>query len=222
MEKPVHEIEVKRLLVGDGASEKLLKALGNRVSRQSTQVNYIFDTEERSLDKAQYALRLRIEDSKGVLTAKGPSRKIGCSTASKLEAESSVPPSTVEEILSGRRDPLATLKSRVTSPAFRGLWYGIESTRAGHPLKICGHFENLRRTIPVVLSSGLRLQVQMDRTRFPDGSVETELEIELPGENRVQEAESWLENMVRRAGIETRTGPSKIVRFFDALERATK
>ena len=219
MKKPTHEIEVKRLLLGARARDKFLKALGKPVRKENTQINYIFDTDDRSLDKARYALRLRVEDSKGFLTAKGPSRKVGSSTASKLEAESPVDPGLVEAIRSGRQDPLATLKRRVTDPAFRDLWRGIEEIRAGRPMKLWGHFENLRRTIPVVLPSGLRLQVQTDQTRFPDGSVQSEVEVELPADDRAQEVESWVENVARAAGIETQAGPPKIVRFFAALGR---
>jgi uncharacterized protein YjbK len=220
MKKPTHEIEVKRLLLGDSAGEKFLKALGRPVRQENTQINYIFDTDDRSLDRARFALRLRVEDSKGFLTAKGPGRNIGSSTASKLEAESSVDPGMVEEIRSGRRDPLDTLKSRATDPAFHDLWRGIEAIRFGRPLKLWGHFENLRRTIPVMLPSGLRLQVQTDQTRFPDGSVQSEVEVELPAEDKVQEVESWLQKIARSAGVETKASPPKIVRFFASLGRS--
>jgi len=74
------EIELKRRLVGPDAAERLLGALDTVVS-DVEQVNHVFDTSDRRLKKARYAFRVREEDGRFILTAKGPSR--GMTTRSK-------------------------------------------------------------------------------------------------------------------------------------------
>src|SRR4051794_8986056 len=72
-----HEIELKRLLLGEGAGERLLAALGRPASAQSSQVNHVLDTKTFALRASRHTLRVRDEDGRWVLTAKGPSRSVG-------------------------------------------------------------------------------------------------------------------------------------------------
>jgi uncharacterized protein YjbK len=210
------ELELKRLLLGEQAAAQLLALLGAPLTTKH-QVNHIFDTPERHLSQARHSLRLRFEDGQAVLTAKGPSRKVGAAASSRTEAEANIEAQIAADILAGRRDPLAELKEREQDPDYTELWRGIELALAGRPLQQMGQFENQRRCIPVTLPSGLRLQVELDRSVFPGGRVEEEVEIEIPEERRVAEVETWFEGLARAAGIETASSAPKLARFYAAL-----
>jgi hypothetical protein len=162
------EIELKRLLIGAGAADKLVAVLGP-VPALKRQVNHVFDTEDRRLNRQRYSVRLRLEDGTPIVTAKGPSRGGG-----------------------------------------------------GRPLCEVGHFENQRRTVPVVRASGLALTVEIDRTRFPDGRVDDEIEIEIPSDDVVSEVEAWLDERAAAAGIAIGPSRSKDGRFFATLPGAAR
>ena len=60
--RPSHEeIELKRLLSGDAAADKLIAFLG-QIAAQKKQINHVFDTDDRRLNQQRYAVRLRFED----------------------------------------------------------------------------------------------------------------------------------------------------------------
>jgi len=212
-----HEVELKRLLVGPNAGDRLIAALGAGVREEKAQRNHFFDTDDRRLGRARYSVRLRFEDQRAIVTAKGPSRAVGGSTASREEAESEVESAEAEAIVRGGRDPVEVLRAHVSDPAFGGLWRGLETAREGAALRDWGGFENVRRVVPVTLPGGEPLLVEVDRTTFPGGKIDEEVEIELPREALAGEVEAWLEERARTAGIETRASTPKVGRFFAAL-----
>jgi len=216
------EIELKRLLVGEAAADRLIAALGARVRHEKRQVNHVFDTNDRRLDSERYAVRLRRENGSALVTVKGPGRHVGGSTDVKTEAEASVEPDVAEGIVAGRIDPVAALMSRLPDPAYEDLWRGLEHARQGRSLHRLGSFENVRRTVPVALPSGLVLAVEVDRTRFPDGRVDEEIEIELPSEAVARDVETWLASVADGASVATRPSSPKIVRFLAALPGAKR
>lgn len=211
------EIEVKRLLVGERAGDRLLAALRAPVEPAKHQVNHFFDTADAALRRARCTLRLRFEDGAPILTAKGPSLRVSADTAAKLEAEARIEPALAEAILLGRADLVTELRARVTDGAFADLWSDIERSRGGAPLRRLGSFENQRRTAIVPLPQGLTLRVEVDRTRFPDGGVDEEVEIELPSPEIAGEVERWLEAAARAAGVVTAPSSPKIARFLQRL-----
>jgi uncharacterized protein YjbK len=214
------EIELKRLLSGQGAADRLIAAIGP-VEELKVQTNHLFDTVDRRLNKAGYAVRLRFENSSAFLTVKGPSHLVGPSTGSKIEAEASVEPHVADEILQNRLDLVAALRSRLPDSAYMELWRGLDDARRYRSLQRLGSFENQRRTIPVVLPSGITVRVEVDRTRFPDGRIDEEVEIELPAEDSVHEVETWLATTAHKAGVETQPSTPKIVRFLSALSQGS-
>ncbi|HEU4534305.1 MAG TPA: CYTH domain-containing protein [Polyangiaceae bacterium] len=214
---PHQEIELKRLLLGDGAADKLAARLGP-AREERRQVNYVFDTDDRRLHGRRYAVRLRFEDEKAMLTAKGPSRDLGASTASRAEAEAWVDREQADAILSGRLDPVATLRQREGDPAYAALWAGLDEARGGAPLRRLGSFANVRRVFPVALPSGLRLELELDRTSFSAERVDDEVEIELSDEGAVDEVEAWLEAKAREAGVTTAPSTPKVARFYAFLD----
>ncbi len=211
------EVELKRLLVGPKAGDRLIAALGAGVREEKTQRNHFFDRSDRRLGRARYSVRLRFEDHRAILGAKGPSRPVGVSTASRDEAESDLESFEAEALVQGGIDPITTLRQRVLDPAFAGLWRGLEAAREGRALRNWGAFENVRRLVPVALPRGQPLLVEVDRTLFPGGRIDEEVEIELPREELSGEAEAWLEARARAAGIETRVSTPKVARFFASL-----
>ncbi|MEO8178600.1 MAG: CYTH domain-containing protein [Deltaproteobacteria bacterium] len=213
------ELELKRLLLGEDAAARLLAVLGAPRAVKH-QVNHIFDTPERHLSQGRHSLRLRFENGQAVLTAKGPSRRVGAAASLRTEAEANIEAQVAADILAGRRDPLAALKEHEQNPDYAELWRGIDLALAGRPLQQMGHFENQRRCVPVTLPSGLRLEVELDRTVLPGGRVEVEVEIELPEEGSVAEVESWFEELASAAGVKTTSSTPKIARFYAALTGA--
>jgi hypothetical protein len=219
---PAHssnEIELKRRLAGADAADRLLAVLGP-VASDVQQVNHVFDTPDRGLHRARHTLRLREEAGRFILTAKGPSRGVGVSVSVRSEAESEIEPDVARRLLAGEGDPLAELRQRVTDAAFDGLWEGIEQARSGQPLGELGQFLNRRRTVQVVVSPALRLSVEVDRTHFPNGRVDDEVEIELPRPELAAEVEAWLAERASAAGIETQPSTAKFGRFYASLEEA--
>jgi hypothetical protein len=214
------EIELKRRLVGPDAAERLLAQLGP-VASDVEQVNHVFDTPDGRLHRARHSVRLREEAGRFILTAKGPSRGVSGSVTTRPEAEAEIEPELARRILGKPDDALAELRRRATDPAFDALWAGIEQARAGQPLCELGQFHNRRRTVQVAVSPELRLCVEVDRTRFQNGRVDDEVEIELPRPELAGEVEAWLAERAAAAGIETEASTAKFGRFYAALEQAS-
>lgn len=213
------EIELKRRLVGPDAAERLLALLGP-VASDVEQVNHVFDTADQALHRARHSLRLREEPGRFILTAKGPSRGVGGSVSTRAEAEAEIEPELARRLLAGQGDPLGELRRRVTDAAFESLWAGLEQARASQPLGKLGQFQNRRRAVQVAISPELRLTVEVDRTRFPNGRVDDEVEIELPRPELAGEVETWLTERAAAAGVETERSTAKFGRFYAALNDA--
>jgi uncharacterized protein YjbK len=219
--KSHQEIELKRLLVGEGAADKLIAALG-AVASDRVQINHVFDTDGLRLNQQLYALRLRLENGEAILTAKGPDRGLGSYTSVRTEFEAKIERRLADEILAGRRDALEVLREHESDVVCTELWKGIEQARSGHTLREVGRFENRRRAIRVTLPSGLALEVEIDRTRFADGRVDDEVEIEVPREHLVGEVEGWLDQRAAAAGVSTRPSTPKIARFYASLRERSR
>jgi hypothetical protein len=212
-----HEIELKRRLVGFDAADRLLEVLGP-VATDVEQVNHVFDTPDQSLHRSRHSLRLREEAGRFILTAKGPSRGVSGSVSTRTEAESEIEPDVARRLLAGQGDPLSELRRRATDAAFDGLWEGLEQARAGQPLGELGQFHNRRRSVHVLVSPELSLCVEVDQTRFPNGRVDEEVEIELSRPELAGEVEAWLAERAAAAGVETQPSTAKFGRFYASLE----
>jgi hypothetical protein len=215
-----HEIELKRLLIGEDAADRLVSALGP-VASDLEQVNHVFDTPDLRLHQSRYSFRLREEGGTFILTAKGPSRELSSNISTRTEAETEVEKPDADLMLSGRRDLIAALRERVTGEAFAGLWQGLDQARAGQPLREIGSFNNRRRTVKVVVPPDVELHVEVDQTRFPNGNVDDEVEIELPSPELAAAVEAWLADVTAAAGIDTKPSSPKLARFYAAREKVT-
>jgi uncharacterized protein YjbK len=222
MPGPSHqEIELKRLLVGDGAADRLVRAIGP-VASDVIQINHFFDTPDGRLRQKRFSVRLRDEDGRFILTAKAPSRGVSGSVTTRTEAEAPIDTAVAQQIMAGTLDAVVTLRQHVADPAYAELWQGIDAAQAGQTLTEVGHFRNRRRTVAVVIPPDLAVRVEIDQTHYPDGRVDEEAEIEIPDAALAPAVEAWLEELASSAGVETRASSSKLGRFYAALEESRK
>lgn len=217
------EREFKLRLPGEEALAALLARLlelGGVAAAPVRQVNHFFDSASHDLRRARLALRLREEAAAFVVTLKGPELGAPGVLSSRAEEELAIDAATARAILESRLDPLAALAEgpRGETPLVRK----ARGLVAGAPLERLGGFENERLRVgplrlPGAGSSG-PLVFELDRTRFPGGRVERELEVEVPFEAATEEVERALRDLLDRLGIGFRPAPSKAARLFRILD----
>lgn len=220
------EREFKLRIPSEAALAELRARLGGPVAPPVLQVNHFFDTEGRALGRARIALRLRSEITPNagttfLLALKGPLLGEPSSLAARPEEELVLTESVARELLSGARSPLEILRASSLS---EGALVRLACALAGkEPLRRLGSFENERTRVGPLRfppgSSGPPLVFELDRTRFPDGSLERELEVELPAGARPAEVEHALSDLLSSLGIRPEPSESKAARFFRILDR---
>ncbi len=146
--------------------------------RVTSQQNLYLDSAEGHLRREQIGLRLRIERSRAaessgtrfILSLKGPSRRKG-ELVERTEEEAEIDRAVAERIQAGGLDP-HTSDLPGLAPAARRL--GIRQV-------IClGSVENERRVLALPLPDERSAELDLDRTRYPDGNIDWEVELELP------------------------------------------
>jgi len=210
------EVEFKFRVDGPAAFEALARASGARPSPAVTQTNHFFDTADRALNRGRHTLRLREENGRFLLTAKGPGERAGALT-SRAEEEVEVPRAEAEAIIHDTQSPLAALEARA-EPRARDLLAAMRGLVGDRPLRHVGVFRNDRAHLTVTLEvDGRRLPVifEMDTTTFPAGQVHYEVEVEIAGTEEAA-VERALHAYFKKADVAWREGPSKAKRFFDA------
>jgi len=161
------ENEIKIALGSLENYRKLIEFL-EPMDNEYHQQNIFFDSEDRRLRAAGWALRVRVEESRGLVTLKSiASRKGPVTTRKEIEAE--VPRNVAEklcewpqELLSLSIEPIDILKRDF----------------GDIQLVPVSRFENLRRTRHMQIGNREYL-LEIDRTDFSDGSTDYELEVEL-------------------------------------------
>ena len=210
------EVEFKFRVDGPDAFEALARAAGSTPGAASVQTNHFFDTPDRALAGRRHTLRLREEDGRFLLTAKGPGERTGALT-SRAEEEVEVPRLDAEAIIAGARSPLAALEARA-DPRARELLSTMRSIAGATPLRHAGAFQNERARLDVALGvEGRTIPVtfELDRTTFPGDQMHYEVEVEITHADAAAVARA-LRDFFARAGVTWREGPSKAKRFFDA------
>jgi uncharacterized protein YjbK len=162
------EHELKISLPGAADFDLLLAGLGEP-EKQSRQVNHYYDTSDRALLGARMSLRFREEEGKSWFSLKrmgGWSE--GYLRGEELEAE-------VREKIS---DPAQLDPYHWDLPPIRFLRRQFGALR----LVWQGSIRNTRR----VYSLGEGIRMEVDRTEFPGGRVEYEIEVECQDEEKAR------------------------------------
>ena len=161
------EIELKLQL---GSFTNYLKLVGHLGALDSEQhhINGFFDSEGRELANDGWALRVRAESDRGLVTLKSANRSQG-SAAIREEIEAEITRAVAMEVLNLRIDPLD-----IPVPP-------IDFVRSKFPeiaLAKIVQFENNRQIKSYQIGDHTYM-LEIDKTEFGDGLVDYELEIEM-------------------------------------------
>lgn len=226
MKPPSREVEFKF-----GVSEKQafyqlvahLKIPESVLTEGVTQVNHFFDSPSLCLHKKHYAVRLREEKDKNLLTVKGektPQPEKNSVLSSRIEEEVAIPRQTAVDLLHGEITPQQAIRDHFNSKSASILTM-INTACNDQALIHIGEFSNLRIHLPAVIlpgaDTGDKLEFELDTSTFPDGSIDHEIEVEIAEHTDAAHVESALVELLQQAGIEWHSAPSKAERFFTAL-----
>ncbi len=169
------EIEIKLDLSSFTGYLKLLGYIGETAG-EIRQQNAFFDTEDGRLEAGGWALRVRAETSRGLVTIKSRATQNGAAHV-RDEIEDEISRGQALECLALRLDvmsldvaPILFLKDK----------FGAELQVAG-----LVKFDNYRQCKSMRVGD-MTLALEIDRTEFTDGSVDYELEVELSETSQVE------------------------------------
>ena len=200
------EIEIKLNLESFTNYLKLRGFLG-QTEKEERHLNAFFDTEDRQLSKAGWALRVRAENHRGLITIKSIARESG-STFIRQEVESEITRSMALDILA--------LQTDVMHQPVLPIEYLID--KIGRlDVMILVKFENLRQK-KIFKISDFNYVLEIDKTEFGDGSVDYELEVELPDINRLETVDDNLRRIFSSLAIPYQVQTES--KFARALKRA--
>jgi uncharacterized protein YjbK len=174
------------------------------------QRNHYLDTAQGTLRRLGYGLRLREEDGRRRLTLKGPSVLAGGMTE-RLELETALSAADADLLLAG-----ALSLGELPLPVPDALTHETGPPR----LLVLGMIENERRVFRLRLQEHppdepTAAEVDLDRTRYPDGSFTHELEVEWP-HPAAPFPEGAVRALLERAGVTWRPQTkSKLARFLE-------
>jgi uncharacterized protein YjbK len=201
-----HEIEIKLDL---GSFTNYLKLIGflGQIDHEEKQINSFFDSEDRQLSKAGWALRIRAENNRGLVTIKSiPSEKGLAVVRQEIEAE--IPRGQALDVINLRQDvlglqvmPVEFIRGKVGETALSRLVL-FENTRQKKVFRI-GDYNYL---------------LEIDKTEYNDGSVDYELELELQDTANLQVIESSLMKLF--ASLDIPFVHQTLSKFHRALEKA--
>jgi uncharacterized protein YjbK len=200
------EIEIKLNL---GSFTNYLKLMGflGQTEKEERHLNAFFDTEDRKLSAAGWALRVRAENHRGLVTIKSIAKETGSAfIRQEIEAEIS------------RSEALDVLALQVDVMDLPVLPVEYLTEKLGRlEVMILVKFENLRQKKFFKIADYTYL-LEIDKTEFGDGSVDYELEVELPDTSRLETVEDSLRRMFGSLSISFETQSES--KFARALKRA--
>jgi uncharacterized protein YjbK len=215
------ERELKYRIPDAAAFERIVQA----ASPQSPPVplvqrTHVFDTPDRRLFDAGYRLRLREEGGLWILTAKGPQADGDEAAQHQPEVEAPVLAEAARAIVQGLDSPLIALALSPTLREADRTWAQQMLGQFGAlPLEHVGIFVNERMRIPWRQSGApFQAMLELDRTVFPGGKVDFELEVELPAQVQSGQVDAVIRRWLEDAGIAPQRSSGKIKRFFQALD----
>ena len=200
------EIEIKLDL---GSFMNYLKLMGflGQIDSESRQENAFFDTEDRRLAAAGWALRVRAERDLGLVTLKGLRTDVG-GAAVREELETVIPRGRAIDCMNLAFDVI-----HLTVPP-------VEFVRQQFgelALALLVRFDNVRQCKNFRMGDRDYL-LEIDKTEFSDGSVDYELEMELPNTDVIEAASDSLRKLFGSLDIPYRPQPQG--KFVRALQKA--
>ena len=187
---PGVEVEIKLGLVNPEQRDALLAALPPS-THTLVQDNYYFDTSAGRLSRARIMLRIRYEagaeqvTGRAVMAAKRRRSRTDAGRFEADEIEHIMEPETWRAVVTGSLNA-----AQLDNPVTR--WVNAEVGPIEN-LEILGLVSNERIVVP---AAGYIFEV--DRTRFPDGSVDVEVEVET---DDIDGARAAVEQYARKAGV---------------------
>jgi uncharacterized protein YjbK len=228
MKKPSREIEFKFGVPGKQAFYQLVEHLylpESLLSAGVTQVNHFFDSTSLCLHNQHCAIRLREETGKYQLTVKGDKQHQPDENrvlSNRVEEEAVIPALTAVDLLHGKISPQQAIREHFDRKSASVLSL-INTACNDQNLVHIGEFSNVRIHLPPValpdISTGEKLEFELDSSTFPNGSIDHEIEVEIAEHTDAANIQAALIDLLQRAGIEWHTAPSKAERFFDAVSR---
>jgi len=200
------EIEIKLRLESFPNYLKLLGSVGE-IEEERLHVSAFFDTARRDLRKGGWALRVRAENDRGLVTVKGASSREGLAVV-RQEMEAEIERGLALEVIGGFYD---VLKIDAGPVAF------IKKEFPGHSMVKLVQFHNTRQLKHFRIGDHEYL-LEIDKTEFADGSTEYELEVEVDDHSQIEVIQDHLKKMFDSLGIPfEREARSKFRRALDRL-----
>jgi uncharacterized protein YjbK len=200
------EIEIKLRLVSFMDYLKLIGFLCP-LDDEIHHTNGFFDTEDRRIARGGWALRVRAESHRGLLTIKSIPTEEGMAVM-RREIEAEIPRGMALDILSLRHDIMS-----VDVPPIQFL---REEFPKVSPAKLI-QFENIRQFKRYRIGDH-EYMLEIDKTSFSDGSVDYELEVEFDDMDQREKIENGLQKLLVSLGIPFERQPES--KFHRALKKA--
>lgn len=185
------EKEIKLDLSNEENYLKLLDFFqGSKHERQLE--NHFFDTEDWALSRSGWALRLREEENSATITAKGTADKGIEKLTVRPEIEQNIPAEVI---------PVLVKQGIYLSDLPASLAKILEDRIAGKRLTERLSFTTYR-TVARYETDDTGFVFEIDRTLFPDGSVDYELEVELDDMSQFPSAMDAITDIFNQVNIE--------------------
>jgi uncharacterized protein YjbK len=204
-----HEIEIKL----DLSNETNYRNVVNILSSDSVPVkqeNHFFDTDQKSLSDAGWALRIRKEADRAFITLKGPKKAAVDNLAIRDEYEEKIDTTAADRYIDeGMESPeLPNLIAERITEACKG-----------ERLRRILSFVNYRLTA-IRMVEEEAVEIAIDRTEFADGSVDFELEAELSDKSKYKSVKIMIEDILYKVGVPVVfQNKSKLARALNKIEK---
>jgi uncharacterized protein YjbK len=170
-------------------------------------INGFFDTEDRRLAKGGWALRVRAESHRGLVTIKSIPTQAGMAVV-RREIESEIPRGLAMDVLGLRHSVLS-----IDVPPIQFIKADFSKLELAKLIQ----FENVRQFKKYTIGDCEYL-LEIDKTAFNDGSVDYELEVEFTDMAQLDKIEEGLRRLLMSLDIPfERQSDSK---FHRALKKA--
>lgn len=203
------EIEIKLRIECFPDYLKLVGFLGNP-DAEERQINAFFDSEDHALLKDGWGLRVRVENTRGLVTLKGSSAADIDMAVIREEIE--------EEVSRGMALAMINLETDILAADLAPIRH-VQEMYPDLPLARLVRFENQRLRKQHRIGD-YQYMVELDRTEFSDGSCDYELEMEVDQQEQVGTVVESLRRLFASLNIPFERQPE--TKFARALARTAR